>query len=76
MIDVEHTEGRVLRGMRGLLSSRAPILFVEMHGRAAIAEAYPELVNKDYSLTGIGQSTPVRRLEDISELGQYIARSA
>jgi FkbM family methyltransferase len=44
LIDVEHAEGRVIRGMRRLLQKQKPAI-IEFHGQQAIAEAYQELID-------------------------------
>ncbi len=48
MMDVEHAEGRVLKGMQETMSSLRPTLLIEMHGRAAIGEAWEQLRRAGY----------------------------
>ncbi len=53
LMDVEHAEGRVLRGMRKILESRRPILLLEMHGPESIREAWKELEMHNYQLARV-----------------------
>lgn len=71
LIDVEHAEGRVLRGMQQLLSTRKPLIVIEMHGPEAIAEAVSALQQHSYSF----MSADLKRIAaaDIVPLGHYLA---
>lgn len=53
LMDVEHAEGRVLRGMRKILERYRPILLLEMHGLESIQEAWTELKSHEYKLAGV-----------------------
>ncbi len=48
MMDVEHAEGRVLKGMHETLSTQKPTLLIEMHGAEAISEAWEQLRRSNY----------------------------
>jgi FkbM family methyltransferase len=71
MIDVEHAEGSVFRGMVGTLTRHKPIILVELHGPAAINESWDILNRCDYKLARISNLTVVNK-DDIS-YGQYLA---
>jgi len=73
LIDVEHAEGRVLRGMNNLLATKKPIIVIEMHGQEAIREAYAELTHHGYRLLSAEELRPVTKQADIRELGHYVA---
>ncbi len=72
LLDVEHAEGRVLRGMKNLLISRKPLIIVEMHGDEAIAEAYIALKSCDYCLCHPTLKA-VQSQDEIQNLGHYLA---
>ena len=72
-MDVEHAEGRVLRGMKTLLHQRKPLLLIEMHGAEAIREAFAEIVEADYKLSRLPKLEPVKDVSEISLLGHYLA---
>ena len=71
LIDVEHAEGRGLRGMHRLLSTRQPPVIIEMHGAQAIIEALSALQKHGYRL----MSTDLKSVEaaDVIPLGHYVA---
>jgi FkbM family methyltransferase len=73
LVDVEHAEGRVLRGMRRLLQDRKPVIIIEMHGQQAIAEAYQEFIDQGYGLFSIDGLKRVANIADIRMLGHYVA---
>jgi FkbM family methyltransferase len=73
LIDVEHAEGRVLRGMRRLLHDRKPVIIIEMHGQQAISEAYHEFIDQGYGLFSADGLKPVCSIADIRMLGHYVA---
>ena len=52
-MDVEGAEGRVFRGMEGLLRKHKSRIIVEMHGPDSITEAWNELNKIGYSLTNL-----------------------
>jgi FkbM family methyltransferase len=70
MIDVEHAEGSVFRGMVETLIQHRPIILVELHGPAAITEAWDILSECEYKLAQIPDLTIVSQ-HDIS-YGQYL----
>jgi FkbM family methyltransferase len=72
LMDVEHAEGRVLRGMDETLENRRPIIVLEMHGPDSIREAWTELKKHNYTLTNISNSRAVATVEDIA-YGNYLA---
>lgn len=72
-IDVEHAEGRVLRGMSETLRKHRPRLVIEMHGPEAQAEAYRELQTAGYRLARLPDWSRVQSLSDIVPLGKYLA---
>jgi FkbM family methyltransferase len=73
LIDVEHAEGRVLRGMRRLLQKQKPVIIIELHGQQAIAEAYQELIEQEYGLFSTNGLNPIDSIADIRMLGHYVA---
>jgi FkbM family methyltransferase len=74
IIDVEHAEGRALRGMKSVLQRYKPLIFIEMHGPEAIREAFGEIVNAEYKLFKLPTLAPVDKIEDIALLGHFLAR--
>ncbi|MGA2959038.1 MAG: FkbM family methyltransferase [Thermodesulfobacteriota bacterium] len=72
MMDVEHAEGQVFRGMEGLLRKHKPPIIVEMHGPDSISDAWNELNKVDYSLTSLSNFKRINSLEEIS-YGHYLA---
>jgi FkbM family methyltransferase len=73
IMDVEHAEGRVLRGMKTLLERHKPLVLIEMHGREAIQEAFSEIVIANYKLLKLPKLEPVEEANEISLLGHYLA---
>jgi FkbM family methyltransferase len=73
IMDVEHAEGRVLRGMKSLLQRCKPLVFVEMHGPEAIREAFGEIVSADYKLSKLPSLDPVKEMTEITPLGHFLA---
>jgi len=53
LMDVEHAEGRVFRGMARILERYRPVILVEMHGPDSIRDAWIELGKHDYLLASI-----------------------
>lgn len=72
ILDVEHAEGRVLRGMSGLLRQSKPLVILEMHGPEAIAEAWAELARHAYRLTKLPEMSPVDSPAHVTPLGHYL----
>ncbi len=76
VMDVEHAEGRALRGMREVLRRYKPLVFIEMHGPEAIREAFGEIVNADYRLFKLPALDQVRDLSEIEPLSHFLAMPA
>lgn len=72
LMDVEHAEGRVLKGMEETLKNHRPIIILEMHGPDSIKEAWGELKKHKYILSNISNSRMVASVEDIT-YGHYLA---
>jgi FkbM family methyltransferase len=72
LMDVEHAEGRVLRGMEETIKNHRPIIILEMHGPDSIKEAWVELKRHNYILTNLSTSKPVATVEDVA-YGHYLA---
>ena len=72
LMDVEHAEGRVLRGMEETIEKHKPIIVLEMHGPDSIKEAWAELRRHNYVLTNLSNSRSVASIEDIV-YGHYLA---
>jgi len=72
LMDVEHAEGRVLRGMERTLKNHRPIVVVELHGEAAIKESWEELQKHDYR---IGKIPGMKIAQSVNDLayGHYLA---
>lgn len=75
LMDVEHAEGRVLHGMENLLTTRKPLIIIEMHGDQAIAEAYTALTSCNYRLYHPTLKA-VQSQAEIKNLGHYLAAPA
>ncbi len=71
-MDVEHAEGKVLRGGEKLLPNSKPLLFIEMHGDKAIGEAWEELKKNGYLLYSLPGFSAVDSCRAVS-YGQYFA---
>lgn len=76
ILDVEHAEGRALRGMQSVLQRYKPLVFVEMHGQEAIREAYGEITNADYRLFKLPALDRVNQINEIALLSHLLARPA
>jgi FkbM family methyltransferase len=76
ILDVEHAEGRALRGMESVLQRYKPLVFIEMHGPEAIREAFGEIVNADYRLFKLPALDQVRDLSEIEPLSHFLAMPA
>ena len=74
MMDVEHAEGRVLKGMKNTLHSLRPTLLIEMHGREAIREAWESLEEAKYSVQLLPSSQLIHNSSDIPELSHCLCR--
>lgn len=72
MMDVEHAEGRVLKGMRETLSKLKPTLLVEMHGTTAIEEAWEELRRANYRVQLLPGMTGIESSSQIPELSHCV----
>jgi FkbM family methyltransferase len=73
ILDVEHAEGRALRGMKSVLQRYQPLVFIEMHGPEAIREAYGEIVNADYRLFRLPGMDRVKEMSEIALLSHLLA---
>lgn len=69
MIDVEHAEGSVFRGMMDTLNNYRPIILVELHGAEAINESWDVLNKCNYKLARIPDLTFISK--DKISYGQY-----
>jgi FkbM family methyltransferase len=72
LMDVEHAEGRVLRGMRKILESHRPVLLVEMHGIESIRVAWNEFEKQDYQLAKLPDLKVIRSVSSVS-YGHFLA---
>ena len=72
LMDVEHAEGRVLRGMARILENHKPIIVVELHGEAAIKESWKEFQKHDYRVAKIPGMKIVQTLNELT-YGHYLA---
>jgi FkbM family methyltransferase len=72
LMDVEHAEGRVFRGMARILKKYKPTIVVEMHGPASIKEAWNELKKCNYSLISLPALKVADSLETVA-YGHYLA---
>ncbi len=74
-VDVEGSEGAVLRGMRGLLERQAPKLALELHGEHAIVEAGAVLEPRGYTYTHAGTARSFASSSEIlAALGDGVVR--
>ena len=73
IMDVEHAEGRALRGMRSVLERYKPLVFIEMHGPDAILEAFGEITNADYRLFKLPALDRVKEMNEIAPLSHLLA---
>ena len=67
LMDVEHAEGRVLRGMFNTIETKRPLMVIETHEPEAIEETWVELEKHQYELATI----PDLRIVASSELVRY-----
>jgi FkbM family methyltransferase len=74
MMDVEHAEGRVLKGMRNALTTLRPTLLVEMHGREAIQEAWAALQGANYGVALLPSWKAVDDSSKIPELSHCVCQ--
>ncbi len=72
MMDVEHAEGRVLKGMQEALSSLKPTLLIEMHGPAAIDEAWEQLCRANYRVHLLPDMTVIETISQIPALSHCV----
>jgi FkbM family methyltransferase len=72
LMDVEHAEGRVLRGMFETIESHKPLIVIETHGPEAIEETWVELKKHQYELATIPDVRIVTAL-DMVRYGHYLA---
>ena len=72
LLDVEHAEGRVFRGMFNVMQDYRPIIVVEMHGSASIEEACSELKRQNYFIASIPDLEIINSLNKIT-YGHYLA---
>jgi FkbM family methyltransferase len=72
LMDVEHAEGRVLRGMSQVMELHKPLIIIEMHGTVSIEESWKELKEHNYSLLSL---PGLRILKSINKItcGHYLA---
>ena len=71
VIDVEHAEGSVFRGMMDTLNHHKPIVLVELHGAEAINESWDIFNMCDYKLARISDLNILSK--DGLSYGQYFA---
>jgi FkbM family methyltransferase len=76
IMDVEHAEGRALRGMKSVLQRYKPLVFIEMHGPEAIREAFGEITSADYRLFKLPALDRVNEMKEIKLLSHLLARPA
>jgi FkbM family methyltransferase len=76
IMDVEHAEGRALRGMKSVLQRYKPLVFIEMHGPEAIRDAFGEIVNADYRLFKLPALDRVQEMNEIGLLSHLLAMPA
>lgn len=74
LMDVEHAEGRVLKGMKNTLAAFRPILLVEMHGRTAIEEAWEQLQLANYTASLLPSWKSMAMSSEIPELSHCVCR--
>lgn len=72
LMDVEHAEGRVLRGMTKTLKDCRPIIIIEMHSPLSIEESLEELKKHDYFLARIPERKIIKLTDKITR-GHYLA---
>jgi hypothetical protein len=72
LLDVEHAEGRVLKGMFGTMERYSPVIIVEMHGTEAIQESWNELKKHNYFLLRLPDFEVVNSVSNVT-CGHYVA---
>jgi FkbM family methyltransferase len=72
LMDVEHAEGRVLRGMFKTIETYKPLMIIETHGPEAIEETWLELQRHNYLLAAIPDLRIVTSV-DMVKYGHYLA---
>ena len=72
LMDVEHAEGRVLRGMFKTIETYKPLMIIETHGPEAIEEAWVELKQHNYLVATI-PGLRIVASSDMVEYGHYLA---
>ena len=72
LMDVEHAEGRVLRGMFNTIETNRPLMVIETHGPEAIEETWVELEKHQYKLATIPDLRIVAS-SDMVRYGHYLA---
>jgi hypothetical protein len=72
LMDVEHAEGRVLRGMDETIENHRPIIVLEIHGPDSTRETWTELKRHNYILAHLPDLKVSQSLEDIA-YGHYLA---
>ena len=75
LMDVEHAEGRVLRGMSGAMEEHRPVILIEMHGVQAIQESWIEVEKHNYLLASLPNLDVVDSVNDVA-YGHYLAAHA
>jgi len=72
LMDVEHAEGRVLRGMFKTIETHKPLIVIETHGPEAIEETWVELEKHQYKLATIPDLRIITS-PDMVRYGHYLA---
>jgi len=72
LMDVEHAEGRVLRGMFDTIESYKPLIVIETHGPEAIEETWVELKKHQYLLATV-PGLEIVASSDMVRYGHYLA---
>jgi hypothetical protein len=72
LMDVEHAEGRVLRGMFNTIETKRPLMVIETYGPKAIEEIWVELQRHNYLLATVPDLKITPSLEKVRH-GHYLA---
>jgi hypothetical protein len=72
LMDVEHAEGRVLKGMFETIETHRPVMIIETHGPEAIEETWVELQRHNYLLATI-PGLRIVASPDMVRYGHYLA---
>ena len=72
LMDVEHAEGRVLRGMFETIEAYKPLIVIETHGPEAIEETWVELKKHQYLLATV-PGLEIVASSDMVRYGHYLA---